>query len=260
MKVISKFINKIKSKLRNYRSFGYKFSIIIDFNRKLSGNYKGKYWDIPTVKKTIDARQIIFDYANLRFEVSSKKLDFIDIGSRDESLPYLLLKNQNFKWNPNYISDKKFFHERFNYTGTDLSNVDGVENLIVGDFCRKDFESNLKNHKKFDVFYSNGVFEHLEKPWIAAENIVKLSKPGSLCVLIAPFAEHYHECPVDTYRFTPYGFYCLFKDLADIKIIKSGFDIDSRRFDWNGGEQPLKEDSLGAFRENWYSFTAFTIN
>ena len=63
-----------------------------------------------------------------------------------------------------------------------------------------------------------------------------------------------------SYKFTLYCFYCLFKDLADIKIIKSGFDIDSRRFDWNGGEQPLKNDYLGAFRENWYSFIAFTIN
>lgn len=119
---------------------------------------------------------------------------------------------------------------------------------------------NSKYNNHFDVIYSNNVFEHLRKPWIACSNINKLLKVNGICITIVPFSQRYHESPIDCFRYTHTGIKYLFEDVMDIEIIASGYDIDGRRNNWNGmgiNNDYVIEDKFGAWRENWYTVLIF---
>jgi len=111
----------------------------------------------------------------------------------------------------------------------------------------------------FDIIYSNDVFEHLQRPWIAANNINFLLKEEGTVIIIAPFSQRYHAVPNDYFRYTHTSFYSLFSDYADYKLIKTGYDINGRRNNWQGSgtvSDIVPTDSFGAWRETWVTFTA----
>lgn len=62
----------------------------------------------------------------------------------------------------------------------------------------------------FDVVLCFSVLEHTPKPWLVAENIGYLLKPGGLLLVSAPFQWRVHNYPDDYFRFTPSGFRSLF--------------------------------------------------
>jgi SAM-dependent methyltransferase len=107
-----------------------------------------------------------------------------------------------------------------------------------------------------DVVFSNNVFEHLKEPWKAAENCVRITKPGGLLIHFAPFSWRYHPVPVDYFRFSHQGLSSLFLRTGLVEQIESGYDISCRRQDRRGGKlinnldtPPI--DELGGWRENW---------
>lgn len=54
--------------------------------------------------------------------------------------------------------------------------------------------------------------EHVERPWVAVRELVRVLAPDGLCVLSVPFAFPIHEHPADYYRFTPQGLMVLVTD------------------------------------------------
>lgn len=132
------------------------------------------------------------------------------------------------------------------------------ENTIVGDATNCPHVPN----ESFDGIVSVSVFEHIAKPWLAAENITRLLKPGGVTVHMAPFSYFYHGAPADFYRYTPDAFAVLFPDL---KQLQTEFYGRNRRrdnrgsvacpVDRDGGEQ-FAIDALGGWRENWQSIYA----
>jgi ubiquinone/menaquinone biosynthesis C-methylase UbiE len=73
----------------------------------------------------------------------------------------------------------------------------------------------LKAHS-IDIVYCIAVLEHIKKPWIVAEEIYRILRPGGFIVLELPFLNVIHD-EHDYYRFTDKGIRVLFdQDRYDI--------------------------------------------
>ena len=93
--------------------------------------------------------------------------------------------------------------EVFNYSTTD----------IVCDGDNLPFKDN-----SFDVVLSLAVLEHVKNPWIHANEMIRVLKPGGIVYADAPFLQPYHGYPHHYYNMTTAGLQNLFE--KKIKIIK----------------------------------------
>jgi SAM-dependent methyltransferase len=116
--------------------------------------------------------------------------------------------------------------------------------------------------EQYDAIYSMAVFEHISKPWKAAENMVRLLKPGGVCYTAAPFSYFYHGAPADFWRFTPDALQLIFSEL---RPVRGEFYGQNRRRDNRGskanavdrdGGAPFAVDAFGGWRENWFTIFA----
>ncbi len=181
-------------------------------------------------------------------------LRFLDVGGRDGRLSYLLGYDAPLAFNDVlYAKNKAIFDAKYSYYGIDL--VPAGETVLSGDLCSRDFLKAYADFREsFDVLYSNNVFEHFARPWIAAENLLALLKPGGVCITVVPFAQRYHEDPGDYFRYTPQGVISLFENAGPVDVLEAGFDIRARRYDWQGSGEAndvIPVDLLGAWRETW---------
>ncbi|WMT88285.1 class I SAM-dependent methyltransferase [Pelagibacterium sp. 26DY04] len=130
---------------------------------------------------------------------------------------------------------------------------EGDFEVVIADIC----DPNLDLGQQFDVVFSHDVFEHVEKPWIAAQNCLRLCKVGGLNVHAAPFAWRYHPVPTDYFRFSHDGFRVLFEKAGyDVETVLAGYDISERRVNkggsqWKKVDDRAPVDALGGFRDNW---------
>lgn len=228
--------------------------IIVDFNHKNSFKYKKT--QTASYDTSISRESLTRDYL-FNDLVFDEKLKFLEIGSGKGELNYLLGHIKNQISNPDfYNKNLKKFNDKFQYYGLDIRDRGGDKKIIIADICDDNLNNLIELNKlpKFDVVYSNNVFEHLNKPWVAAKNIIKLSKIGTSIIIKTPFSQRYHPSPDDYFRFTHKGLIELFKEYCVLKIINSGYDITGRRNDWQGKEDSfVPEDNFGAWRENWFS-------
>ena len=67
-----------------------------------------------------------------------------------------------------------------------------------------------EHHGQFDHIDCCSVLEHSERPWLVAENIAKLAKPGATILLSVPFVWRLHAYPSDYWRFSTETFTVLF--------------------------------------------------
>ena len=132
------------------------------------------------------------------------------------------------------------------------------DNIIVADATQCDYVPS----DTYDAIYSVSVFEHISKPWKAAEHLTRILKPGGLMYHAAPFSYFYHGAPADFWRFTPDALETIFSSLRTEKAEFFGRNrrrdnrgSDMNRVDRDGG--PLfAVDAFGGWRENWYSIYA----
>lgn len=135
------------------------------------------------------------------------------------------------------------------YSVMDLDAVgvipDGLD-LVIGDItdCPEIADDT------YDVVVSVDVFEHLTRPWKAAEEIARILKPGGLSYTSTLFSWRYHPVPIDFWRFTPPCLEFLFDDLDTVFC---DFDAAERRRDvrGRGKRDQVAVDALGGWRENW---------
>ena len=234
----------------------YRVRLILDVN-KLVGNHSIK---IGSIKSDLCKEEVSRRFVLERPGVGMK---FLDVGARDGQLTYLLGITRNMKFDKNfYDANLIVFNKKYEYFGVDLEleQLVGVQSkVILGDICKTDFMDLHKDQLgEFDVIYSNNVFEHLEDPFCAAQNIWKLCRSGGLIITIVPFAQRYHEDPNDYFRFTHRGVEKIFEVAGGVKVIESGYDIKGRRNNWQGSGSnndivPL--DNFGAWRETWFTIS-----
>jgi SAM-dependent methyltransferase len=228
VKFYQSYLNRSICTLKRF--FKLRLKIIFDLNISLPRE--------KIINRTINYKFYSKDILCRNFilgKKSFKKLNFLDLGGKDRALPYLLRYHKNFENNLNYLSDKNKFFRIYNYFCTDINlNRKNDNNFFEDNICNENY---LKKRPKFinhfDIIYSNNVFEHLKKPWIACSNINKMLKNKGECITVVPFSQRYHEFPVDCFRYTHQGIKYSFENEMQIKIIHQGYDIDGRRNNWN---------------------------
>lgn len=137
------------------------------------------------------------------------------------------------------------------YINFDFSENTGI-NTIIKNIVNDDF-SEYYNYA--DIIYTNNTFEHIINPFIAANNIFNMLKNKGILFIRVPFSYRYHPVPNDYWRFSPTGLQSLFSKLT---CLECGLDIHARRRDDKGsfsnGVDKVPEDSLGGWRETWFSY------
>ena len=137
---------------------------------------------------------------------------------------------------------------RFSYSNLDLEPSD-IPHTIVADItdCRATIPD-----ASFDLVVSSDVFEHLDRPWLAAAEIARILKPGGLAITHTLFAWRSHPRPIDYWRFSKE---CLEFLFADLESLESGYDLSERRLDhpghWPSGGDSVPVDQFGGWREHW---------
>lgn len=209
----------------------FEISLITDFLFKHSIgklSYFNKY--APDIEIINDSDALIANYLQKelkRFDHVSDPPTFLDIGSRDKA--------------------KKDFAMGYDYKAMDI-NPRG-KNVVVGDICK----CPEINSDTYDVTFSMDVFEHLQRPWDAAEECIRITKPGGLMIHRTLFAYRYHPEPVDYWRFSSQCLEYLFINSNYSTTLVKGYDIRGRRRNRIGiyidHRPPI--DWMGGFRENW---------
>ena len=224
--------------------------VIVDDGRRLGDFARTDVaYDTSLVKEQV-AREYLFS-------LSGDGLTFLDVGARDGRLDYLLGIHRNLEIDEDlYRTNRSRFDVKFKYFGVDLEPARADEHVLSGDICADDFlDRHADRRGFFDVVYSNNVFEHLRRPWVAAGTILELLKPGGACITIAPFSLRYHESPEDHFRYTHTGLVALFEEHAPVRTVVAGYDLTGRRNNWQGmgaARDIVPVDEFGAWRENWF--------
>jgi hypothetical protein len=227
--------------------------IIIDRHRRLNPDPIISPAIDTSINKEAEGRAILFS------DETPSGL-FCDFGSGEADLTYLLGISGNFAIDPCAEENRLRFSRKFRYCGIEL-NANPAKNVVAGDLCSERFE--IEQASLIGccaVVYSNNVFEHLRRPWIAARNAIELLVPGGVGLIIVPFSQRYHESPSDYFRFTHKGLEAIFSDAGRIQVMRSGYDILGRRNDWQGAgheNDVVPVDEFGSWRETWFSFLAF---
>jgi SAM-dependent methyltransferase len=76
--------------------------------------------------------------------------------------------------------------------------------------------------QSFDALVSVSVFEHLERPWIAAREIARVLKPGGFCYVSTHQTFPLHGYPSDFFRFSKEALRLIFED-AGLQVIEVGY-------------------------------------
>ena len=136
----------------------------------------------------------------------------------------------------------------YSFTNLDLSGAG--EGVRIGDITHcPEIDS-----ESYDAVISVDVLEHVNRPWLAANEIARILKKGGVTYHSTLFSWRYHPCPIDYWRFTPACLEFLFDSL---ELIESGFDdLERRRNILGKGRFALKPDTFGGWRENWRVFYA----
>ena len=224
--------------------------LIVDRSRSL-GNFDTPASDIRTDfnKEDISRRYVL--------SREGVGLTYLDVGARDGELTYLLGIRGNLVFDEVfYQQNMACFRKKYKYYGMDLQPA-ADSCVIGGDACAENYtQENERFRGFFDVIYSNNVFEHFQRPWVAAANLTTFLKPGGLIITIVPFSQRYHESPCDYFRYTHKGVEALFAAAGEFEVLESGYDILGRRINWQGSGKAndiVPVDHFGAWRETWFT-------
>lgn len=83
------------------------------------------------------------------------------------------------------------------YIGADLEDGKGVD--VVVDLCAG---TDPLPREHFALVICCSVMEHVRRPWIMAENITSLVRPGGRLYISVPWVWRYHPYPDDFFRFS----------------------------------------------------------
>lgn len=119
--------------------------------------------------------------------------------------PYLEIGSRNY----GNTQDLRALFPGDTYIGVDLSDGDGVDKVLDLTSPFEVIEERLEQ-QRFGTIFSFSVLEHCHNPFLMAENMVRLLKPGGKLVLSVPFAWQFHGYPSDYWRFTVEGVKQLF--------------------------------------------------
>lgn len=105
------------------------------------------------------------------------------------------------------------------------------------DLCEGAIKDDDGKVLKYDVILANQVWEHIDKPYAATRNVLRMLKKGGWFWLAVPFFIPYHAVPVDCSRWSARGLRNL--------LIEAGFDETSIKADqWGNRAAALRNLEL----------------
>lgn len=107
--------------------------------------------------------------------------------------------------------------ENAEYVGFDF--YDGKNVDVVGDAHRL---TDYFDEASFDLVFSSAVFEHLAMPWVAANEMVRLLKPGGYVFVETHYCFGAHELPWHFFQFSDAALKVLFPEAHGIRCIEAG--------------------------------------
>ncbi len=136
-----------------------------------------------------DINQSIYLEQYLPYDISGS---ILEVGSKD------------------YGSTSSFrnIYDTNEYIGLDMESGKGVD--IVHDLSNG---IGALQEEYFSLIICCSVLEHVKKPWVMAENLQKLLKPGGVLFISVPWVWRYHAYPDDYFRFSWRGIIELFPGL-----------------------------------------------
>jgi len=99
-----------------------------------------------------------------------------------------------------------------NRIGVDIEKAPGVD--VVADAHALSFRGG-----SFDVVLATEILEHLQEPQKAADEMLRVLRPGGTLLLTTRFLFPLHDAPHDYFRYTRYGLQHLFRrfEIIDLK-------------------------------------------
>ena len=90
---------------------------------------------------------------------------------------------------------------------------------LIGDRCKPEVgnwpEVDIQNMPydpgSIDILVADQVLEHVQRPWVAAEQIWRAVKIGGLVIIATPYLHPIHPAPLDCWRISPDGYDVLFE-------------------------------------------------
>lgn len=111
------------------------------------------------------------------------------------------------------------YKEIIKKNATDYIACDFKKNENIDIVC--DVENLVFPTESFDTVISTQVFEHIDNPFMVAQEIKKVLKTGGNAIITAPFMFPFHADPKDNFRFSREGLEEIFKSIG-FEIIDSG--------------------------------------
>lgn len=75
-----------------------------------------------------------------------------------------------------------------------------------------DIQGTVYDDEEWDITIADQVLEHVKRPWLAADELHRITKTGGLCIAATPFIHPLHFCPLDCWRIAPDGYKVLFPE------------------------------------------------
>lgn len=102
------------------------------------------------------------------------------------------------------------------------------------DICKDAFRDDQGRLRKFDMIVADQVWEHLDRPYAATRNVLKMLNKGGHFYVCVPFYVRYHLFPVDCSRWSARGL----KNL----LIECGFEEEKIHSDQWGNLEVARQD------------------
>jgi len=123
---------------------------------------------------------------------------------------YSVMEIGTRRWGQNPTHHKDWYPGAGKYVMTDFMAGEDVDVLADAHELSKVF-----GEASYDVIMAASVFEHLERPWIVAGEILKTLKPGGIFFIQTHQTFPVHGYPYDYFRYTRQGLDVLFKDASE---------------------------------------------
>jgi SAM-dependent methyltransferase len=136
------------------------------------------------------------------------QLAYIKMNREQLEGPFLEIGSKDYGNTP----DLRGFFPGNDYVGVDLSPGKGVDLVLDLTAPWEEIDQAL-DQRRFGTVICMSVLEHCDQPFVMAERLTRLLKPGGRLVISVPFVWRFHGYPSDYWRFTPEGVMKLFPEL-----------------------------------------------
>jgi SAM-dependent methyltransferase len=108
---------------------------------------------------------------------------------------------------------------------------------------------------RYDACIASAVFEHLERPWIAAKEVARILAPGGVCYIATHQTFPLHGYPKDFFRFSSDALKLIFED-AGLEVLGLGY---SHRTKIILPPELLDEAQIDAWNAQFPSYALVTL-